>query len=646
MNFSFPFNALSAGHLAAVRPLTTLRVQIAGWLSPGAFWDLGLSVGLALLPWLYFWRLFAPNRADQMTVAEGDFTGGQFPLLLTVARSLHDGVAPLWNSYSSGGTPLLAHPQAGALYPLNPLTFAAMRGWGADSFLALEQQIPLHIALAAVFTYALGRVLIGSRVGSVVAAITFAYSGFLTSYPIPQLPILRSATWFPLEILAWWLALQRVSPAWAAVTGLAVGIAFLGGHPQTVFQQGVGLAVIAGAWSCLQMTTGRCFRVINVLTLGTLACAIAAGITAAQWLPTRELEQLSSRAEEGYNFRATGFSLWEIPMDLLAPSVLGGFPPYVGTFSPVLAALGFALNRSWLHAVMTPLAIAGLLLALGGQTFLYPALYTLLPGFDLFRNQERAIFLFTMAVALLAGAGAAAVLDQLGWRGRAGLRRFTRAIGMLLLLAIATGAALYVGHISAEVANRGFQRWRDVIHAFFFFVFVLGCAWALLLARLRMPSLGPALPALVVTLVIFDLFSVTADRQFVRRPVDSATHEPQVVQRLLGDIGPGKALERDILSGNHGLMYGIPAVNSTFPLRLARVDSARARLPEPRFLDLLNVTHLIVQREDPILRESGTAETLTDAGYVLFRRAGSPGPAYIVPDARRAASADEALETV
>lgn len=611
------------------------------------FWDVPIAVGLALLPWLYFWRLFAPNRADQMTIAESDFTWGQFPLLLTAARALHDGAAPIWNPLSGGGQPLLAHPQTSALYPISWIAFAGMDGVNPASFLALEGQLPIHVALAGVSTFALGRVLFGSRTGAVIAALGFAYSGFLMSYPLQQLPILRSAAWFPLQTLAFWLALERRSAAWSVVTGITLGLAFLGGHPQTVFQEVVGLGVVGAAWIYTRAPTGWTLRKLaRALTLLLLAGGVAVGMTALQWLPTLELMGLSSRTEEGYNFLAGGFSLWEVPLDLLAPNVLGGFPPYVGTLALVLVAAGILLRPSRLHAVFIPLALVGILLSLGSATFLFPALYVLVPGFDLFRNHERSIFLFSLAMAVLAGAGARAILSQLDLHGRAKLLRYRRTLGMLLLVALAFGAALYVGHVGAEVSGQGFRRWRDVVHAFFFFAFVLACSWGLLTARLYLPSARPALPALLVGLTAFDLFSVTADRQFALRPVDSVYHHPAVVERVMTTIDSARAADRDILGGNHGLMYGIPAVTSTFPLRLARLDTARQRLPEGRLFDILNVTHLIAQRGDPLLSGPGAAESLPDAGYVLFRRYDTPGPAYIVPEALRADSPEDALNLV
>lgn len=627
-----------AGPIA--RSFGALRVR-------GFIADVLLCAMLAALPWLYFWRLFTGNRADQMTLGDGDFMGNTFPLLLTVARSLREGAWPIWNPLAAGGQPLLAHPQAGVFYPPNWLIFPALQGLDAASLLALERTLPLHIAIASLGAYALGRVLIGSRTGALVAALIFGYSGFLTSYPLQQVPILRSAAWFPWQMLAWWLMLERGSLRWALATGVLLAIGLLAGHPQTVFMCGVGLGAVAVVWATVRLLEGNDRpRIMGRAGLAAAAVAAATGLSAAQWLPTRELQALSSRTEEGFNFVSGGFSLWEIPLDLIAPGILGGIPPYVGVFSLVLAGVGLALRPSQLHALMLPLAVLGLLLAMGGHTFLFPALYVVFPGFDDFRNQERWIMLVSLAAAVLAGLGAREVLrtHDLDERGRLGQAR--SVVGWLLVLAVVVGGALYVGHVSAEVANQGFRRWRDVIHSYFFFVFVLTCSWGILTARLSGPTLAPLLPTLMAFLIAFDLFSVTADRQFVVRPGDSAFHRPAVVARIQSGVGLGKTVDRDILPGNHGLIYELASLSTTFPLRSNRLDTARERLPEARLFDLLNVTHLIAQRDDPALRTPGTVESLPDAGYVLFKRASAPGPAYVVSDARGVASPEEALRAV
>ena len=51
---------------------------------------------------------------------------------------------------------------------------------------ALEAQVILHFSLASVFTYLFVRRLSRSRFAAVVSALTFTYSGYLTSFPVQQ----------------------------------------------------------------------------------------------------------------------------------------------------------------------------------------------------------------------------------------------------------------------------------------------------------------------------------------------------------------------------------------------------------------------------------------------------------------------------
>ena len=78
------------------------------------------------------------------------------------------------------------------------------------------------------------------------------------------------------------------------------------------------------------------------------------------------------------------------------------------------------------------LATLGLIVSLGGNTFFHSLLYLFGPGFALFQHQERAIYLYMLAMSVLAGYGAAflvgvisrrqrATLVRLGWIGLAGV---------------------------------------------------------------------------------------------------------------------------------------------------------------------------------------------------------------------------------
>ncbi|MBI4213912.1 MAG: YfhO family protein [Chloroflexi bacterium] len=601
---------------------------------------------LVLLPQLYFWRLFPSNPTDQKTLVDGDLNQEHFPVIVTVSRALRDGSLPLWNPYSNGGQPLLADPQAALLYPPTWWTLAGVNGFDGDSFLALERQIPLHFSLLGAFSYFLGRVLIGSRFGALLMALTFTYSGFITTYPVQQLPILRSIAWLPLQVLGLWLALERRSWGWAAFGGAMLGMAMLAGHPQTVFQESIVLAVVAAVWMYQNRTVEVDHRrALWAIPALALVGVVAVGLSAIQWIPSLEFMQRSNRAEVSYGFVSGGYAFWELPLDLIAPRVLGGLPVYVGVLPLVLAGTAIALRRGHVSGLAVVLAAVGLILSLGGNSFAYSGAYRVVPGFALFRDQERAIFMFAFGVAILAGCGGALLLGELGrgdWRKLAGVRRVLR---VLMLVSVAAGAALYVAHVNAEVAQEGFLRWRAIVNWFFFFVLMLAFSLGLLWMHARLSTARPLIPALAVALVILDLFSVSWDQPLQDRFPNDMFRASQMVSRTLSEIGLQRAVDEGVLDGYHGLIYGIPTINRILAMHLDRFHAATDLLPPARLFDLMNVGY-VVTRETKTDGQLLLQEQFEQFNNRLYRRQGALGPAIVVPEARVVSSGSDALAAV
>ena len=167
-------------------------------------------VALMLLPLLFGWRLWALDPADRAAVPRGDFTDQYYPLQLFAARELAAGRLPAWDPYINAGQPGLADIQTGTFYPLNLLANLLLIVLGVPFSLdVLTMQIILHFSLASLFTYLFARHLTrragaripAARFAGAVAALTFTYSGYLTSFPVQQLTILQTAIWLPLVLL-------------------------------------------------------------------------------------------------------------------------------------------------------------------------------------------------------------------------------------------------------------------------------------------------------------------------------------------------------------------------------------------------------------------------------------------------------------
>src|SRR5581483_3543230 len=159
------------------------------WLAVGFLW-------LAVLG--FFWPLITPDQAARRYFATGDFTVQMFPFHAFAAGQLAAGRLPLWDPYMYSGYPFQADIQTAVLYPIAALN--ELIGGARFSFLALEWEAIVHFGLAATFTFLLVRLLTGSVLSGLVAAIAFTFGGFLTSYPSQSLPVLESTVWLPLAL--------------------------------------------------------------------------------------------------------------------------------------------------------------------------------------------------------------------------------------------------------------------------------------------------------------------------------------------------------------------------------------------------------------------------------------------------------------
>ena len=108
-----------------------------------------------------------------------------------------------------------------------------------------------------------------------------------------------------------------------------------------------------------------------------------------------------------------GFPLHDL-LHIILPQSLGPWAPlYVGILPLTLAALALYLPRGREVVFWGLWALLALLLSFGGGTFLYVPFYLLVPGFGLFRSQERIAFLFSFALSLLAGYGALGLIQAI-----------------------------------------------------------------------------------------------------------------------------------------------------------------------------------------------------------------------------------------
>ena len=395
--------------------------------------------------------LFGPG-----VIAGFDLVNYFYPLKTYAARRLAAGDIPLWNPDLFFGSPFLANIQNGVLYPPN-LLFS----WLSFPDALLANAVG-HFWWGALGMYLLVRLGWGcSRFAALLAGGVFAGSGFLGAH-VGHLNQVQAAVWLPWLLLA----LERAaggSVGWLVLGGWLLALQLLAGHTQEVYYSLLTMGIWAAALVVLRRPNGR--RVWGLPELALLrppiiflvvAALNAAGLAAAQLLPTIELSGLSHRAGGLTIHEATTLAVdrthilesllptfWELPNQ----EVIG----YVGVAALVVALAGLThplrLGRAVVLAGIAALAVT---LALGLYTSLYLLLHDWLPAFDAFRAPGRWLFITTVALAGLTGLGADAVLRQWSGNGKTG----HRSSSSVLVYAGARGRGRWAGALCLAVIGR------------------------------------------------------------------------------------------------------------------------------------------------------------------------------------------------
>jgi hypothetical protein len=622
-----------------------------------AWFDAGWAVALlfALLALLFYLPIVLGLR----TFPDGDFTHHFLSFSWFFQSEILDGRLPVWAPFTYAGHPFLADVQTGVFYPPATLLLLATLPWqdpGARLYL-LELEAIGQVALAGYFTYLLVHSLTRTRWAAVLAGILFAFSGYLAGYPPVQLAVLRTAIWLPLIL---WTVLGGVrAPArwrWWVGMGASLAVAFLAGHSQTflyiIYVTAIWIVVLVVArlrhdriplgdgvahpphpGSTASRDDSAATRPWRPLLLGLgLGMALALGLSAAQLLPSLEYVQLSVRANVDYAYVSGGFPIQD-SWQMLLPHVLTSYSPlYVGVVGLGLAFMALGVRAREFPAPGVPSAVLGigffgvvtlfaLLVSYGAEGFLYPIVYRLLPGWNLFRGQERAAYLVAFGLSVLAGYGAAA-LPAMHPARRAWLA--TLFAGLVI-------AGTYVFGLLWQLPGR-----TAVGQGEFLLIATVTIALAATFAvMLRLPGWSRRRTALLLVLAGANLFWANAATNVDSfGPARKAILPPEVealqqaVAETAGDnVGlPGRVYNEFRVYEDYGLRAGVEDVWGASPLRLARYAALFAEFPLDRMWRLLGVEHVLTWRRELFAPSTLRAEypQATDTTYLHRLRAPNP----------------------
>ncbi len=610
---------------------------------------------LVLLPLLFWWRLWAPDPADRAAIPEGDFTSQYYPLQFFAAQELAQGRLPAWDPYLNAGQPGVADIQTGTFYPLNLLPNLALALLGLPFSIGLLQaQVVLHFSLASLFTYLLVRHLArraGARVAAArfagaVAALTFTYGGYLTSFPVQQLTILETAVWLPLVLLFVDRARGHARPlSQLVLAGMALACALLAGHPQTsmyVVYATLAYGIFASwPWGAAPGTSGSVDRVLRIAGFAFVPLLVGAALAAVQLAPALQFIAHSTRSGLDYDAVSWGFPLAEM-VSLLYPGYFGGSPQYVGILAPILAAAALFVKRARREVVFwIVLAGLALLLSFGRHTFLYGVAYLFAPGFSAVRNQERIIVLFSLAMSVLAGYGALVLVQPLASTVRGKFRTFVRRLGWVGLVFLALTAVWYYGYLQGLQRGVEANQFEGLLRHHVLLLLILAGGSALFALRVAGKPRRAWLVGLTLGLVWLNLFTVNWRFNLGEPDSDDPFPETGLVAFLQEQPGTFRISSAGMLPGgaSAGIVYGLEDITGNTPLRLAAFAQFEEEVGSWRRWQMLNVAYVVSDRD---LDGPGLERVYEEAGSKVYR-VGDPLPrAWVAYDAK-AASDEEAF---
>ena len=416
----------------------------------GAKWrkELALSASLVLLTAIAYGFLFQSDTFPYSRYSD------IVALHLGVKETAHDSWQaghglPLWRSDQLSGGPALTHPQALYTNPFQALFLLI------EPTAAAGPTLWIHFVVMAFSMSVLGAALGLSYRARAFMAIAglFSFKLILITYAgwLPVIPVV-SAT--PLFIAALLRMLDRPTLGSTLLLSLATGLCLHSGHLQIFYYAALLITPYAVVRIAADMRQGQRIRARRVICGSILAAILGASVTAYLLVPLAAEATLTTRVDASYEFLisrqaySTRNFLTLLNPEILGTPIDGSYPQielwedvaYFGIIAEIMALVGAVLawRRRYTRFLVAAVA-ASLLLSL--DTPLTRLFFEFVPGFDLFRNPSRFLFLTTLFGLPLAGIGLDATWDRL--RATNLRRSFGWGITTLVIAGTAAEGAYY-----------------------------------------------------------------------------------------------------------------------------------------------------------------------------------------------------------
>lgn len=547
----------------------------------------------------------------------GDGVAHTLGAFILIGRMIAAGQIPLWNPYTLAGTSLLASISPGVLYPPN-WTFAIF-----SPVTAMNIVVITTCYLALIGSYLYSRRIGMTRLGGMVAGITFTFGGFMLAH-MGNSSAAATAAWLPWILLAIEHLYQRISWRWITLGAVFIALQFFAGAPElSLYTILIGGCYVLFKWTVRDQGEGspRFLRsVIGMFVGGTLLSMI-------QLLPLREMFYLGGRT----NISSGSFSGSSLPLSQILNLILPGFIGS-GTVHPFKIPFGesapFVEMGGYLGLLTLLLALFALFARQGGRLVNFwtgVAIFSLwltFGGYLPFGVSARHMFEFSFSLSILAGLGVSFIAQM----DREKVRRALRfaSVGFMVIVAATVFIYLFWGHhLFAEISPP--KRLSSLMN--FAALIPIGIATlsliVLWLYALRRNLLWATLLVifLFLDLVISGLYLRWEQRESVVS-INARLQDPPAVQFIKsreGDLNAFRIISHsakrygkscDLLNfPNLSLAHGLRTINGVEEMRLPRQTAIAGEIgadgspsdvnvfnPDHQGLNLLNVKYLLLER--------------------------------------------------
>ena len=322
------------------------------------------------------------------------------PLKQVLSQGLREGRLPQWWPWDSLGTPLVAVPVLSTFHP-STLFFVLLPFQAA---FVLQMLLPVPLGLWG--AWRLGRALGLRPVFAALAATGYVFGGyFLGLMEFTSMSLAAGALpWL------WWGALRCRGRGWTGPVAVTLALAsmLLAGDPQLSM---MGL-LVAGVLGLRRGPVRRLARPVVALGAST---ALAVALAAVQLVPSLHLFRESSRSA-GLVLADANYWALDLPqlLGMVFPEAFSGEETlfqntYLGLGLGALALVG-AATRGRARWTLVGVALASLVLALGGVTPLWWLFSAVVPFWKAFQFPVKAIGPAMLVLPLLAARGAQRLL--------------------------------------------------------------------------------------------------------------------------------------------------------------------------------------------------------------------------------------------